>query len=102
MTDSPMIPLRELLTRKDLSWKAKGLAVIISMMSNQFKQPGTNKIQLLVQHGPEAETSIRSGLRELESAGILQIHTLRTAERSGHVTGSAWDIKVVWKGEQNA
>lgn len=88
--------LEEMLTRNDLSWKAKGLATTIALMADQFAQPGPNKVDILIEFGAEAESSIRSGLRELETAGILRMTRVRNSAGSGHVTGSTWEINVEW------
>lgn len=92
--------LDEMLTSPDLSWKAKGLATIIAMCATQFREPGPNKIEMLVGCGSEAGTSIRSGLRELEACGLLQMKVIRNAGGSGHVTGSTWELSVQWPGEE--
>jgi hypothetical protein len=88
--------LDQLLTRSDLSWKAKGIAAFIALKAGELEEPGTNKINTLLDNGVEMEASVRSGLRELEAAGILTMRRLRNQERSGQVTGSTWEIDVEW------
>jgi hypothetical protein len=91
--------LNELLTRTDLSWKAKGLAASIALMAGKFKKGGPDKMRILLDNGAEAEAAIRSRLRELEDAGILRPTRLRENERTGSVTGSTWALDVEWPRE---
>ena len=92
----PNMTLDELMQRPDLTWKAKGLAIAVAMKAEKFKQPGPNKIGLLIEHGPEREASIRSGLRQLEETGILKVSRVREQGSGGAITGSTWEINVEW------
>jgi hypothetical protein len=88
--------LNELLTRTDLSWKAKGLAAAITLMAGRFKEAGPDKISILLANGTGGAAAVHSGLRELVDAGILTRTHLRENEHSGSVTGSTWTLDVEW------
>ena len=81
-----------LMTRTDLSWKAKGIACAIMLKLDDFTATSTNKINLLINAGTDAQVSIRSGLRELEAAGLLKMDIVRNDPRRGSITGSSWSF----------
>lgn len=92
-TEMEIEDLYGLLNHPDLSWKAKGLGVAIIMNQDLFSSVGPNKIEILVDMGPEKGVSIRSGLRELESVGFLKMTQHRSVnKRRPHVVGSSWEI----------
>lgn len=85
--------LEAILDRGDLSWKAKGLACAIAMRRDEFLEPGPDKIQLLLPYGTDAESSIRTGLRELQAKGLLRMDRVRNESGMGYVTGSVWELE---------
>ena len=96
----------ELLMRSDLSWKAKALALTISVMGEHFDDPKQlNKVEFLAEIGKERASSVLTGLTELDHAGILTRTTVRSDKEGGpsHVVGSTWKVDVKmnhWDGDK--
>ena len=84
-----MAKQNDYITRKDLSWKAKGIMTYL-LASNDARSVGLNEIRA---HATDGQSSVNSGWKELQDAGIIERVPVRTA---GNQQISRWEtiIKV--------
>ena len=86
-TDDPFARIpKDLLNDKSLSWKAKG---ILSYLLGK-KQGWKAQVQDIVNHGADGEEAVRSGLKELRTAGYAKLFRLV----GEHGKAVEWVLKV--------
>lgn len=85
-TEDPFARIpKTLLNDASISWKAKG---ILSYLLGK-KQGWKAQVQDIVNHGPDKESAVRSGLKELRDAGYAKLDQERKDGRFVH-----WILKV--------
>lgn len=75
--------IKKFLARKDLSLRAKGLMCVLLSLDE-------TSLEILVDSSTDAQTSVRSGVAELEEAGYLVKERLR--DWHGRLQNFAWKI----------
>jgi len=86
--------LTPILSLTNISWKAKALALAILNCEQTFQNPGLNKEELLVNESKEGIEAIRSGIKELQHAGLLR-KTIRRDTGRRKIIGSTWEINFI-------
>lgn len=69
-----------------LSWKARGILIYLLSLPDNWQM----YVSDLINRAPDKETSVRTGLKELEKAGYLTKQ--RTRDSKGKITGTEWII----------
>jgi hypothetical protein len=69
-----------------LSWKARGILIYLLSLPDNWQI----YVSDLINRAPDKETSVRTGLKELEKAGYLTKQ--RTRDSKGKITGTEWII----------
>jgi hypothetical protein len=78
--------LVKLINNKDISWRAKAIAIAIALDQDTFADPTVpEKRQILIDMGKEGSQSIRAGMRELRNHGIL-----KQLRMPGYYKGGNW------------
>ena len=90
----PSFPL--ILFRADISLKAKALFTIILYWRNNFLDPKIGKEELLLDISKEKIDAIRSGIKELQNAGLLQKKIQRNQDGRRYIIGSSWELMIEW------
>ena len=84
------------LINPDISLKAKALLVIILHWRYDFLDPSMEKEKFLCNISKESINAIRSGIKELQNAGLLQKVIQRNQNERKYVTGSKWELLIEW------
>ena len=82
---------KTILRHDEISWKAKGILLLIHLHPEVFGDPKINKTKFILEHSKEGPDSITSGIKELEHLGLLYKETIRS-QGPGRVviTGAIW------------
>ena len=84
--------LRKLVLLPTISWRAKVVALTILLYPEVFNDQGVSKSEWLAKHNPAGLPSIRSAMKALREAGLLEIILIRTQAGRGSITGTRWEL----------
>jgi len=91
---NPTVPfgLSVILDNKNISWKAKAIALLILNNEDVFLDITENKEKLLSKSSKDGIESIKTGVKELQNIGLLYKKIRRNKKK--HIIGSAWHINI--------